>query len=341
MTQASQGWPKSWQKARWSTYTLLIFALIFQGAAWLRRIWLSKIKSPYVFEVPIVIVGNVSVGGTGKTPVVAALVDFLKTQGWSPGIVMRGYKSALTAREVRIVRPEASAEKMGDEAVLLARKTACPVAIGINRPKAVALLLQTHPHIDMVISDDGLQHYALGRDIEIVVIDQERGLGNGFCLPAGPLRESAKRLKTVDFCLINGGEAQLNMLRNTFGLMPRLDPTVSSLVEANLKQDLRFFEGKTVHAVAGIGNPQRFFTMLKTHGMNIIPHAFPDHYFFRSDDFDFEDDLPILMTQKDAVKCQGMNLPQAWQVGLQVNLPEVFLNKFLSRLVEISKDKQR
>lgn len=241
--------------------------------------------------VPVIVVGNIFVGGTGKTPLVVWLCARLQALGRRPGIVLRGYGGQAEHWPQR-VRPDSDPLLVGDEAVLLARRTGVPVAAGPARPAAAALLLEEG--CDVIVSDDGLQHYALARDLEIAVIDAARGLGNGRCLPAGPLREPRRRLETVDLVIANGGDSPLTPY--SFRLVPEpLRPLVPG-------QQGAVPAGGPVHAIAGIGNPARFFAQLRALGFEPIEHAFPDHHRYRPGELTFDDDLPILMTEKDAVK---------------------------------------
>jgi tetraacyldisaccharide 4'-kinase len=275
--------------------------------------------------VPVIVVGNITVGGTGKTPLVIWLVEHLHTLGYRPGLVSRGY-GGRSRNWPQQVRPDSDPAMVGDEAVLLARHCHCPIAVGPDRVAAARALLEHHK-VDILISDDGLQHYALQRDLEIAVIDGVRRFGTGYCLPAGPLREPAGRLKSVDLVVANGIGG-----RREYGM--RLKPGPAWLLEdPQQRRELRDFAGSRVHAVAGIGHPERFFTSLAGLGMQIIPHAFPDHHTYRREDFAFAtDEHPILMTEKDAVKCRGFGL-WAWVVPVSAELDERFrlqLDRLLS-----------
>jgi len=282
--------------------------------------------------VPVIIVGNLSVGGTGKTPLVAWLALSLQKQGKKPGIVMRGYRSHLPSRQVMQVTQESDPLYVGDEPFLLAKKTRCPVVIGKNRSQAVRYLLIHSPEVDLVLCDDGLQHYALARDVEIAVVDGERQLGNGACLPAGPLRENLKRLERVDFIVMNGEGSLFSHSKPLWMMKKAFSPMVCPVNAGGTPQRLSLFEGKTVHVVAGIGHPERFFSMLREKNIHIIPHIFRDHHYFQQSDLTFNDTLPILMTEKDAVKCQALSLSNAWMLPLEVSLPETFIHHLLKRI---------
>lgn len=289
---------------------------IYLAVISLRRFFYQKnIFKTKKFPVPVIIVGNITVGGTGKTPLVIWLAKLLKRNGYHPGIVSRGYggKANFYPREVTA---NSNAAEVGDEAVLLAQKTNCPVVVDPNRCKAVTTLLEKN-NCDIVISDDGLQHYALARDIEIAVIDGQRRLGNGFCLPAGPLREPKKRLHEVDFIVVNNGETKEGEYATHLLLQ-----SIYNLVDTDAVLDLKNLQ-TPVHAVAAIGNPNNFFNSLMQLGLMIIPHAFPDHYLFKQEDFNFLDDSIVVMTEKDAVKCKDFADHRFWCLPIEIEAPEL------------------
>lgn len=277
---------------------------------------LSILKT-HKLPVPVIIVGNITVGGTGKTPLVVWLVARLEAEGYTPGIISRGYGGA--ARHwPQQVRPDSDPQMVGDEAVLLARRCQCPMSVGPDRVAAAQALLE-YTDCDIIVSDDGLQHYALGRDAEIAVIDGVRRFGNGHCLPAGPLREPLSRLESIDIVVSNGvpGPREYQMTLQT-GSACRLD-------DSWVQRPLDSFAGQRVHAVAGIGNPERFFRQLEERGLEIIEHSFPDHHPFSQTDIDFGDDLPVLMTEKDAVKCRLFATQKYWYVPVDARLDERML----------------
>lgn len=315
-----------WMHRGIPSYILLPFSWLFQLLSIGRYCWYRYIKGQAHFCVPIIIIGNLSLGGTGKTPLVAWVANALSRLGYSPGIAMRGYGSFLKSDEVLKVKASSLAAIVGDEPLLLARKVGVPVVIGRNRPQAISYLLTHFPKVDVIICDDGLQHYALSRDIEIAVIDGHRRLGNGFCLPAGPLRESPRRLKKVDFVVTNGQPK-----KDEWEMSTSLGQTIYA-VKLNHSQPLNNFVGKTVRAVAGIGHPDRFFNMLRSKGINIIEHRFPDHYPYCEKDLQFGDNIPILMTEKDAVKCQQFAPQHAWCVPLDVVLSQKFTERLIQRI---------
>lgn len=274
--------------------------------------------------VPVVVVGNITAGGTGKTPLVAWLVNDLKAGGWRPGIVSRGYRGKASSWPQQ-VRADSDPVTVGDEAVMLAGQCRCPMAVGPDR-LAAARALVDHGDCNIILSDDGLQHYALDRDIEIAVIDGIRRFGNGFLMPAGPLREPEKRLRSVDLVVVNG--------LGKHGEYPmKLKPGQAVPLEGGLSAAaLADFRGKRVHAVAGIGNPERFFQVLGQAGIQAETHAFSDHHPFRREELEFGDDLPVFMTEKDAVKCRGMGLKDAWYVPVAAELPKGFRENFYALL---------
>ena len=252
----------------------------------------------------VIVVGNVSVGGTGKTPLVLWLVESLSQRGLKPGIVTRGYGGA--SEGPRLLAATDAAQWVGDEAVLLSRRSGVPVAAGRRRTQAAQLLLAAG--CDVIVSDDGLQHYALARDCEIGVVDGGRRFGNGRLLPAGPLREPQARLNLADAVVQNGGEPCVGMLQM------HVRGTQAVALLGGSQRPLADFFGKRVHALAGIGNPPRFFDLLRSFGMDVVEHALADHAQLTEADIRFADDLPVLMTEKDAVKCLAFAGPRHWFV---------------------------
>ena len=302
--------------------------------SWIYRLALACRKAMYAvgvlpvrrLAVPVIVVGNLTVGGTGKTPLVIWLARYLQSLAYKPGIVSRGYAGTPEKRPRR-VEPGSDPGLVGDEPVLLAQRTGCPVMVAPDRVKAAQELLQ-QTDCDILLSDDGLQHTSLGRDIEIVVIDGARRFGNRHCLPAGPLREPLTRLNSVDLIVAGGKAAAGEFLMEYTGM------TVKSL-DGRQERELSHFRQETVHAVAAIGNPERFFPLLRHYGINIEQHVFPDHYGFRQSDLEFSDSGAILMTEKDAVKCRHFALENAWYVPIDVKLPETFVRKIRLLLEEV------
>ncbi len=278
-------------------------------------------------SVPVIVVGNITAGGTGKTPLTLWLAQTLRAAGWHPGIVSRGYGGQ--GRGVRPVMPESVADQVGDEPILLARQGGCPVWVGARRAEAGRALLAAHPEVDVLLCDDGLQHMALERDIEVAVIDGARGLGNGHRLPWGPLREGAGRLDTVTAVVING--ENLTALRCAV-------PTYAMHLQAGVLRNLRDptrvgaiadFVGQPVAALAGIGHPQRFFDQLVRLGLTPVPHAFPDHHRFVAADLP---PGPVIMTAKDAVKCAAFAHPDCWVLEVDAVLEDGLQGRILKML---------
>lgn len=297
-----------------------LFGRITALRRWLYRVGFFKTIH---FNVPVIVVGNITVGGTGKTPLVIWLAQLLRAHGYSPGIVSRGY-GGLSHRRSYLVSVNSPVEEAGDEALLLARHTSCPVLLNKNRAAAVKDLLE-QVSCDIVIADDGLQHYQLGRAMEIAVVDGSRRFGNQYLLPAGPLREPIERLKFVDFVIINGHS-------DKHEIAMKLIPTVFVSLKNNEQKNFSEFTRQTIHAVAGIGNPQRFFDSLKEAGFEVIPHAFPDHHHFEAKDLEFADHYPIIMTEKDAVKCRPFASDRCWYIAVMAKIDEAFTKQLLIKL---------
>jgi tetraacyldisaccharide 4'-kinase len=275
-----------------------------------QRGWLRSIR----IAAPVVVVGNLTVGGTGKTPLAAAVVQRLRERGRRPGLAARGYGGRVR-HGARLVTAGSDPREVGDEPVLLARATGCPVAVARRRAEAAELLLGEGA--DVIVCDDGLQHYALARDAEIAVVDAARAHGNRRLLPAGPLREPLTRLEEVDLVLHQGRGGD-------FELRPEAARPVAGGDE---RRPLVAFAGRRVHAVAGIGDPERFFDMLRAAGADVVPHPFPDHHPFEARDIRFEDDTPVLMTEKDAVKCVDFADVRHWYVPVTARLSAFALNR--------------
>jgi tetraacyldisaccharide 4'-kinase len=280
-------------------------------------------------SIPVIVVGNIAVGGTGKTPLVTALVAELKAQGLKPGLVSRGY-GGQADKWPQNVTLESSPAVVGDEAVLLVQRCRCPMVVAPNRVAAVEQLLANNA-LDVVISDDGLQHYAMGRDVEIVVIDGQRQLGNGYLLPAGPLREGSSRLSSVDFVVINGAHHHAPLLPETFSMTLTAESLVN-LCDASRQKPLHEFSGQRVHAIAGIGHPQRFFSLLRAAGVEVIEHPFTDHHAYVTDDLQFSECLPILMTEKDAVKCRDFAADHHWVLPVKATLSNHLFSNLLNKI---------
>lgn len=309
----------------------------YQGSPWLaplrplgwlvgrvagRRLARFRAASPRP-PLPVLVVGNVTVGGTGKTPLVIALAQRARQRGLKPVVISRGY-GASGGDYPRVVQGDDDPAVVGDEPLLIARRAGVPVVLDPRRDRALyKAIADCHP--DLVISDDGLQHYALPRTTEVAVIDARRGLGNGRCLPAGPLREPAGRLEQVDFVVANGGE-------RPGAVTMALRPDALCRLSDGQRLDMAAFRGRfgeAVHGVAGIGDPQRFFDTLASLGLSVMPHAFADHHPFRAADLRFGDGRPVIMTEKDAVKCGHFDDARLWCLPVRAHLPEGALDAML------------
>lgn len=314
-----------WRSINLVSVLLLPLAVLFCSIALTRKaLYRCGLLKSYKAPVPVLVVGNISVGGTGKTPLIIELIKQLQQRGFKPGVISRGYGGQSTSWPQQVVE-DSTPQQVGDEPVLIYQHTGAPMVVGPDRRQDIELLLST-ANCDLILSDDGLQHYALQRDVEIAVVDAQRLFGNRFCLPAGPLREPVRRLKQVDLTLYNG----TGMSEDSFLLHAA---ECSSVCDTGIKKSLQDFSNTTVHAVAGIGHPQRFFSMLEEAGINVIAHVFPDHHDYCSKDVSFADDLPVLMTEKDAVKCRDFDLDILWSVPVQLKLTESAQRK-LDKLID-------
>lgn len=311
---------------------LLPLAYLFAGIVRLRRaVYKCGIKSSHMLPVPVVVVGNITLGGTGKTPLVIWLAEMLIKAGYKPGIISRGYGGCSKTWPLA-VGANTGPVLVGDEPYLIARQTNVPVVVGPSRVEAAQKLLAEFD-CDVLISDDGLQHYKLNRDIEIAVIDGERRFGNGYCLPAGPLREPVERLNSVDFIVVNGEKTAGQECS-----MRLIGDEAVNLVTGE-RTRLAEFAGGTCHALAGIGNPQRFFKLLESKGLICQAHSFPDHYAFSSGDIAFGDGQPVFMTEKDAVKCLSFAKPNHWSVPVTAVLGESFERGILDLIKQKQHDR--
>ena len=279
-------------------------------------------------SLPVIVIGNLNVGGTGKTPLTLELANRLLQKGFRPGIVSRGYGGIKGARPV-LVSPKSDPSIVGDEPVLLARNTRCPVVVHPDRVAAVERLVEEG--VNVVISDDGLQHYRMRRTYEVVVVDGARGFGNGRVLPAGPLREPVARLKSVDQVMIHGSW-EMPTAAPPHAMNFDLRATNAISLDDGSSRPLEEFSGVTVHAVAGIGNPARFFATLRGQGICVIEHPFPDHTKYRAEDLSYSDGLPVLMTEKDVVKCQELGVTNCWYVPIEIVVEEMEFAGWLEHL---------
>lgn len=303
----------------WWCYPL---AALYGAVVAIRRVfyrsgWLRSVRLPC----PVIVVGNITVGGTGKTPLTLALVEALRERGYRPGVVSRGYGG--NRREPMLLGDLPNPAEVGDEPSLI-RASGVPVATGRDRPAAARLLLDAGCNV--LIADDGLQHYRLVRDIEICVIDGNRRFGNARLLPVGPLREPLQRLQQVDFRVCNGGDPQAGEVSM------RLQGSMVRALSDGREQAIERLSGTRVHAVAAIGHPQRFFASLAEQGLEVIPHPFPDHHAFTAMDLAFGDNLPVLMTEKDAVKCRAFAQSHWWSVPVRAQLPMAFYDALCAKL---------
>lgn len=324
-------YPAFWTRVTWLTLLLLPLSLLFRAVVALRRgLYQLGLLRSVRLPVPVIVVGNISVGGTGKTPLVLWLAARLRKAGMQPGIISRGYGGS--AAQPRAVHSSDDPAQCGDEPVLLARHAACPVWIGKKRVAAARALLAAHPDCNVIISDDGLQHYRLARDAEIAVIDGARGLGNGFMLPAGPLREPASRHETVDAVVNRGGAVS-----STTTTPPQFSLTLEAIGLRNLQDAshslaIDQLQGQRVHAVAGIGNPQQFFDTLRKLGIAHTPHAFADHHAYTAADLAFSDCDAVVMTEKDAVKCERFADDTHWSLQIEARVDDTLIQLLLDRL---------
>ena len=315
---------KFWYRRGAIAWLLWPISLLFGIAVGVRRLAyaLRLLKSAHP-GIPVIVVGNLTVGGSGKTPLVIWLAEFLKSKGWTPGIVSRGYGVRVEAPRAATVASEA--REVGDEPILLARRSGCPVWIGPDRVEVARALRAQHPEVNVLVLDDGLQHYRLRRDLEIALLDA-RGLGNGFLLPAGPLREPGLRLRSVDAVVANG-----LAVKQDFTMLLDGD-TLHRMTDARERAPLKAFAGQKVHAVAGIGDPNRFFVDLARAGLRVLPHPFPDHHRFAPGDLEFGDDAPVVLTEKDAVKLRGAARPNWWVLPVTAQLEAAFGAWLLKKL---------
>jgi len=335
----------AWIERHWDRITavsalLLPASLIFGAAAGARRAayrvgFIPSIKLP----VPVIVSGNITAGGTGKTPLALWLAAYLRARGRTPGIVCRGYggRSSTPQR----VLPDSDPYDCGDEAVLLARRSGCEVWAGVDRVAVARSLLAAQPDCDVLVSDDGLQHYALARDVELCVVDAARGFGNGWLLPAGPLRERPSRLATVDAVVVNAGSGSAP--HPSIALIPARTARFTMKLEGRefrniLNPEHRvgpgYFSGRRVHAVAGIGVPQRFFSRLQALGIEFTAHPFPDHYRFTATDLAYAGAEAVLMTEKDAVKCRRFAAQTHWELPVDA-VPDSALGEWVLNKLKV------
>lgn len=285
--------------------------------------------SIYRAPVPVIVVGNITMGGTGKTPLILWMIEHCRVRGLRVGVVSRGYGAKPPSLPWRVTAQQ-SAAQAGDEPLLIVKRTGVALMIDPDRAQAVRALLAAEP-LDLILSDDGLQHYRLARDLELVLIDAARGLGNRRCLPAGPLREPVERLQSVDALLYNGADQDLED-----GYAFTLKPAALINLSSGERERLDYFPpGQALHAVAGIGNPQRFFNTLEGLHWRPAPHPFADHAQFTSQALTFSPALPLVMTEKDAVKCASFAAPDWWYLTVEAVPSPAFINWFDSQLTRL------
>jgi tetraacyldisaccharide 4'-kinase len=318
-----------WYGGARSGLVLLPLSLLYAAVVSARRkLYDWGALSVHDVGVPVIVVGNLTTGGTGKTPFTLWLAQQLASRGHRPGIVLRGYGGSRS--EPRLVSRDATASSVGDEALILARRSSAPVAVGADRVGAARLLAAQG--VGVIVSDDGLQHRRLDRSLEIVVIDGVRGLGNGHLLPAGPLREPRSRLASIDMIVING-EGAAPVHPPSIPVYPmRLEPGAVRSLATGEERSLETFRGQRVHAVAAIGNPQRFFTTLRACGLDPVGHVWPDHHALEPADVAFGDALPVLMTEKDGVKWRSGGAAGVWVVPVDAVVPDLESKDLLARV---------
>lgn len=316
-----------WQRPTPLSLALLPVSGLFWLLIWLRHgFYRLGLLSSGRLPVPVLVVGNISVGGSGKSPLVIWLAQRLSERGFRVGILSRGYGGQARTWP-RAVQPDSDPALVGDEPVMIAQASGCPLFVGPDRVAAGQALLEQHP-CDVLLCDDGLQHYRLQRDLEIAVIEGERRHGNGFLLPAGPLREPVSRLDRVQWRVAKGRAGPGEVL-----MQLRLGQAVS-LIAPERRQPLEAFLGQPVHALAGIGHPASFFELLRAQGLELIEHPRADHQPFRPGELDFGDERPVLMTWKDAVKCRHLADERHWYLPLKAELPQAFLDEVVDALMK-------
>lgn len=321
-----QGLQRHWYRHTPLLLMTLPLSWLFGALAAVRRLLYRKhILISHRLPVAVVVVGNISVGGTGKTPLTLALANKLTRLNMHPVIVSRGYGGS--ARQPIQVRVDSNARICGDEPLLMARRELCPVWVGRDRVATAQAALQAHPECNVILCDDGLQHYRLQRDVELVVVDGKRRFGNGQLLPAGPLREPVSRLNSVDAVIVNGegatpGEYSMHLHGELFQQL--LDPSKT--------QQPHYFQRLRLHAVAGIGNPQRYFDQLRAMGLNCAEHPFSDHHVYTPDELDFAECDALLLTEKDAVKCTSFAQAHYWVLRVEAKIDTQLIELILRKI---------
>ncbi len=333
MSQSEQRSPDHWLVRAWYSdagWLILLrpFSCLFIFLSkWRKRRFLQQLVNAWCSPVPVIVVGNISVGGTGKTPLVIALVEYLRKEGYKPGVISRGY-GAKPPRYPYSVTPQTPPPQAGDEALLIAMRTGCPVVIDPVRVHAAQHLLAEYD-CNVIISDDGLQHYQLPRQIEIAVLDGQRGLGNGRCLPEGPLREMPERLAEVDLVVVNG-QQDLSLPVSPYQMT--LEPECWQSLYNDQMVTLTDWPHQSVQAIAGIGNPARFFQTLNNLGLDVSSRSFPDHHQFQPGDLSFPASEVLVMTEKDAVKCRTFAQKNWWYLVVNAQLSDEFFHQLDQKL---------
>ena len=321
----------NWLQNHWYRITplhIILFpiSLVFRLVVALRREMYRNGSLPSnQLLLPVIVIGNINVGGTGKTPLTLALAQQLAEHGRHPLIVSRGFGGS--TKRPQYVSETSNPLQVGDEPLLMAQRNICPVWIGRDRANTARAAFQAHPQCDVLLCDDGLQHYRLQRDAEIAVIDGARRFGNGLMLPAGPLREPVSRLQEVDAVVVNGDDAAAGQYK-----MRLSGDTFYNLLDPDIKAPADHFKGTKNHAVAGIGNPQRYFQHLEALGLSFTPHAFPDHHPYRADELSFADCEAIIMTEKDAVKCAAFADARYWVLRVDARIDSALLEHILRKI---------
>lgn len=319
------GLQQHWYRLTPLHLVLYPISLAFRALVAVRR-WLYRqgILANQPLPVAVIVIGNISVGGTGKTPLTLALAQYLIQHAWHPLIISRGHGGIA---QQTAVSPNSHVDQVGDEPLMMAQRQLCPVWVGRDRVATVLAALKQHPEVDVVLSDDGLQHYRLPRDVEIAVIDGARGFGNGLLLPAGSLREPITRLQSVDAVVINGMSTQF-----TGYSMQLSGDTFYNLLHPEQRVTAQEFQGLRIHAIAGIGHPQRYFDHLQKMGLNFTAHAFPDHHPYTRNDLQFGTCDAILLTEKDAVKCQPYADEKFWVLRVEAQIDPALCNLILRKI---------
>lgn len=335
-------WPSFWLKADWRSR--LLKPLSNTVCWWARRRLTEFRQHPPTSETFVVVVGNVVVGGAGKTPFIQWLGRQLKTRGLTYGVISRGYGGQAKTWP-QIVTPDSPPGLVGDEPVLIAQSLGCPVVVSPKRAEALALM-QSQFDVDVVISDDGLQHYALARDIEVVLLDSARpnnGLGSGLCMPAGPLREPGQRLNEVDFVVFNGEQpTSFEFDKPTLGQMTLKPSYFYALAQPERRVEVQAFSGQSGYAIAGIGNPARFYQTLENLDIKAQPLNFSDHHAYQPDDFkSLDPQKPVFMTVKDAVKCREFAAHNWWVLEVEPQCSDEFALRLLDRISQHPKLKHK